>query len=304
MDAYRLLHVDADRERRCAVGDRLEADRQFVAEPEFTGSTAIDTLGHESYDAVLVGHPLPGQTAAFVRQVRGGYPDMPILAYGDDASFDARTTRALFRAGVTDHLPMGGDSDVDALLDRLDEAIEAFLERQRTHRGAEAFSRLGDAIADAPTDLDGSVDAVLAGLRDTYDVDYAGLARIVGDEYHIVAVDATPDLASSLEETVPLEETYCETTVREGRTVASAPEGGIREGIRPAVARRLGLECYLGTPVYVDGTTFGTLCVADRSRRQGFARWERTGIELAARWIARELEHDREKQTLRSSDGA
>ncbi|MFC7097863.1 GAF domain-containing protein [Halobaculum marinum] len=301
MTAHRLLHVDADTDRRGAVADRLDADGRFVVDPEFSGGTAADTLGHESYDALVVGHPLPDDTDEFVRRVRGGYPDLPIVTYGEETAFDADTTRRLFRAGVTDHLPIGDDEAYAVLVDRLDGAVEAFHDRQRTRESAATLRRLSDAIADAPESLDGSIDDVLGAVRDTYEVDYAGLARIVDDEFRFVAGRGVPDLRRELSETVPLEETYCATIVEEGRTVASNADGGMADRGRPLIGQRLGLECYLGTPVYVDDELFGTLCVVDRSRRQGFAAWEREGIELVARWIARELEHDREKARLRAA---
>lgn len=309
MTACRLLHVDADRDRRRRLGDHVDADGRFVADSEPCGATALDTLGHEAYDAVAVGDPLPDGTAAFVRRVRGGYPEIPILTYSDDGdSVDGETLRALFRAGVTDHLAVDDGHDavdaagIAALIDRLDDAVEVFHERQRTRRGATALHRLGDAIAGAPTELDAAIDGVLAALRTTYEVDYAGLARIAGDDFRFIAADGTEELCDAFDRTLPLAETYCDTTVAEGRTVASGPGGTVGDRGRPPVARRLGLECYLGTPILVDGDVFGTLCVVDRSRRQGFAKWERTGIELAARWIGRELAHDREKVRLRARD--
>ncbi|MFC7069735.1 GAF domain-containing protein [Halobaculum lipolyticum] len=304
MTEFRLLHVDPDTDRRVAVAERIEGSGRFVADPEFSGGTATDTLAHESYDGLLVGHPLPDGTDGFVRRVRGGYPDLPVVTYGDESAFDARTTRTLFRAGVTDHLPLGDDAAYEALVDRLESSIEAFHDRQRTRQGAETLRRLGDAVADAPIDVDEAIGGALDALRDTYDVDYAGLARIVDGDFRFVAGRGVAGLREALAETVPLVETYCRTTVEEGRTLASNADGGIGDRDRPAIGRRLDLECYLGTPVYVDGDLFGTLCVVDRSRRQGFARWERTGIELAARWVARELEHDREKARLRTAHDA
>ncbi|WP_435066369.1 GAF domain-containing protein [Halobaculum sp. EA56] len=300
MDEHRLLHVDADRDRREAVGAGVAAERRFVTDPEPCGGTAVDTLGHESYDAVLVGHPLPDGTVEFVGRVRGGYPDLPIVAYGDDAA-GAGVVRALFRAGVTAHVPLT-DGEVGTLVDRLDDAIETYHDRQRTRRGAAAFRRLGEAVAGAPTDVDGAVEGVLRSVRATYEVDFAGLARVADGEFRVVAADASRALRDEFAGPIPLEETYCETTVNEGRTVTSDPGGGVDGDGRPAVARRLGLSCYLGTPVTVDGRTYGTLCVVDRTRRRGFAAWERQGIELAARWVARELEHDREKSSLARGD--
>ena len=300
MTESRLLHVDADADRRDAVAERVGGRGRFVTDPEFRGETAVDTLGQESYDALLVGHPLPDGTAAFVRRVRGGYPDLPIVTYGDGSAFDAHTTRTLFGAGVTDHLPLGDEGAYTALVDRLESAVETFHDRRRSQQGAETLRRLGDAIAAAPTDADGAIDGVLDAIRDAYNVDYAGLARIVDDDFRFVAGRGVAGLREALAETVPLVDTYCETTVAEGRTVASNPDGGVGDREQPPIGRRLGLECYLGTPVYVDDELFGTLCVVDRSRRRGFAEWERTGIELAARWVARELAHDREKARIRA----
>ncbi|SHG46050.1 GAF domain-containing protein [Halobaculum gomorrense] len=310
MNAYRLLHVDADRDRRRKIGGRVDADGRFVAEPEPCGEAALDTLGHEAYDAVAVGHPLPDGAAEFVRRVRGGYPEIPLVSYSDGESIDVELIRTLFCAGVTDHLTVRDTvADVDgdagnggpaALIDRLDDAVEVFHERQRSRRGATALRRLGDAIAGSPTELNAVIDGVLETVRATYGVDYAGLAQIVGDEFRFVAGEGTEELCVAFDRTLPLGDTYCETTVDAGRTVATGPDGGVGDRGRPPIGRQLGLECYLGTPVYVADDLFGTLCVVDRSRRDGFARWERTGIELAARWVGRELAHDREKARIRA----
>lgn len=52
------------------------------------------------------------------------------------------------------------------------------------------------------------------------------------------------------------------------------------------VHTELGFECYIGTLLYREDETQGTLCFLDRSGRdRPFSEWERAFVELLSQWI-------------------
>ncbi|WP_277553830.1 GAF domain-containing protein [Halobaculum limi] len=316
MTGDRVLQVDAQGPRRTTVASTLTGGTRFVVDPEPSGTTAADTLRHESYDAVLVGHPLPDGSEAFVEQLRGAYVDLPIVAYGETAALDAGTTRDLFRAGVTDLFVLddgGGDASddrngLDGLVESLPEQIETFHERRRDRAAEAAFREVIGRVSASDTRMAGTLDDVLSAIRRAYDVDFAALTRVVDDEIGVVAADSHPDVPLAPDDVLPLAETYCNSTLQQNRTVAFGDVNEVAGGDDAVpdlsttyVADVLGFECYLGTPIEVNGKPYGTLCVAGRSRRNGFANWEQTLIDLTAAWLGRELDHEQEKTDLRDA---
>lgn len=313
MTGDRVLQVDALGSRRTTVASTLTGGTRFVVDPEPSGATAADTLSHESYDAVLVGHPLPDGSEAFVEHVRGAYTDLPIVAYGETADLDAEATRDLFRAGVTDLFVLDGDG-LDGLVETLPERIEAFHERRRDRVAESAFREVIGRVNASNTGIADTLDDVLSGMRHAYDVDFAAVMRVDDGELQIVAADSHPDVPLAPDDVLPLAETYCNPTVGQNRTVSFGDvndgdddgsligdQGPLPDLSSTYVADVIGFECYLGTPIEVNGAPYGTLCVAGRSRRNGFANWERTLIDLTAAWLGRELDHEQEKTDLRDA---
>ncbi|QLC34861.1 PAS domain S-box protein (plasmid) [Halarchaeum sp. CBA1220] len=148
---------------------------------------------------------------------------------------------------------------------------------------------LYESISDASLTFEEQVDALIGVGRELLDADYGSFARIDADEgtYHVeVAQSEAGDVAAG--DTLPLAETHCRHTVAAERT--------IQFGTRPldvaekAYGTDAGFESYVGTPVYADGTLYGTLCFLDREEADEFDDWQLTMVELMGSWIGYELE--------------
>nr|WP_277882662.1 GAF domain-containing protein [Oscillatoria sp. FACHB-1406] len=88
---------------------------------------------------------------------------------------------------------------------------------------------------------------------------------------------------------VAMQETYCGEVARLRQTIACAHIGQSDTLSRhPAYQRGLSFESYLGTPIWVDGEFYGTLCFADLNiRSQEFHSHEREIIELMAQSLGK-----------------
>jgi len=144
------------------------------------------------------------------------------------------------------------------------------------------------------------VSELLSIGREELDVAYGTLSRIEGDEY-VFERHAGPDGGPVCEgDVVELGETNCERTVRtEGRLVLAdvatdAPELTDRAGFT-----EMGIESYLGTPVFVDEEVTGTFCFYDDERRgEPFTNWEITLVDLMGSWVSYERERKKREAEL------
>jgi PAS domain S-box-containing protein len=98
--------------------------------------------------------------------------------------------------------------------------------------------------------------------------------------------------------TYDLQDTYCRRCVESDSSLAvSDVPSADWQG--DSAYEEHGLDCYLGTPIYVEDELVGTLCFADTDPRETeFSPSERAFVELAARLLGREHEVRRYERTL------
>ena len=163
-----------------------------------------------------------------------------------------------------------------------------------------------EALADANRPLSEQVGGLLRIVRETLETECGTLSSIQEgtNEYTIEAVDADEGIVVEPGTTVPLDSTNCQRVVAAGRTVAiedldtDTPELGER-----AASGEGQVSCYLGTPIFVDGSVYGTFCFYDReSCPGGFSDWEQTFVGLLANWIGYKLERQRYRERLEASN--
>ncbi|MGB9954359.1 ATP-binding protein [Haloarcula marismortui] len=147
-------------------------------------------------------------------------------------------------------------------------------------------------------DFEAKVERLLEIGQHVLGTETAALSRIDGDRYVFeIVTDRTGTTEAG--DTVPLEATNCERAVIEEQTLVLAD---IAED-RPDLAERagyteMGISCYLGTPVIVDGSVFGTFCFYGTDPRDSFSEWEVTLVELMGNWVSYEQERERREQEL------
>ena len=117
--------------------------------------------------------------------------------------------------------------------------------------------------------------------RETFEV-------LVSTDEQLLATGATYDLP----------ETYCRRCVETDSSLAVSDVPSAGWGGDPAYEEH-GLDCYLGTPIHVDGDIVGTVCFADSvPREREFSSSERAFVELAARLLGRERELRKHRREL------
>jgi signal transduction histidine kinase len=152
-------------------------------------------------------------------------------------------------------------------------------------------------IADKGADFEEKVDDLLGIVGDVLETDGAALSRIEGEEY---IFETVRDDGLSDGDVVPLAATNCERAAVEERTLVlsdvatQAPELTDKAGFT-----EMGIACYLGTPVLVDGEVYGTFCFYDREPHDDpFDEWEVTLVDLLGNWVSYELEREHRQREL------
>lgn len=87
-----------------------------------------------------------------------------------------------------------------------------------------------------------------------------------------------------------LDDTFCSRVSESKGTIAFHHVGEMQDMICHPLYQQLKLESYLGTPIWVDGQLFGTLCFfSTQPRSQGFEKHEQEIIELMAQSMGKFL---------------
>lgn len=175
-----------------------------------------------------------------------------------------------------------------------------------------ALRRAYDVIADADRSLDAKIHDMLRVVRETIGTDFATLSRVEGEEYIIEAVDGPPGVplegpgGQLIEEgdSIPLSFTNCERVVETTETlVLEDVENDAPDLATRPVNAEMGISCYLGAPVFVEGETYGTFCFYDMdARSERFSEWEVTFVELLGNWVSYELERERLMDQIRREE--
>jgi PAS domain S-box-containing protein len=175
------------------------------------------------------------------------------------------------------------------------DVTDSYENERELERRAEALKLLYRAISDKQSSFEEKVGAVVSVGRRVFDVEYGALSRVDGDTYETVVVDSD-DLDATAGDRIPLSKTYCERVVATDDTV-EIPTVEAGSELAGRAGNEYGLQCYIGTPVVVEGELYGTLCFSGYEPRE-FNDWERTLVELMGRWTGYELERRADERRL------
>lgn len=158
--------------------------------------------------------------------------------------------------------------------------------------------RLYDVMADEAASIEDKQSRALAVGREYLGTETAYVQRKVdADTHEVVATAGDPAGLPPVGSTMRRATTYCRRTMAADSPVAVSNAGDQGWADDPAY-REHGLECYLGTTVFVRGEPWGTVCFASQDvRDREFGASEKAFVELLARLLGREREgarHDRE----------
>ncbi|MFB6118059.1 GAF domain-containing protein [Halosegnis sp.] len=188
-------------------------------------------------------------------------------------------------------------SFVELVAQTLGHELERRRAREQTERREATLRRLHREVAtDRP--LAETIEAVLDLGRETLGATHGVVANVTRDRYEM-------EFVRSDRETVrpgavfDVEETGCVFTIREEETTSVAAMDEQDDWRELPIHTEVGMNCYIGTPLFVDGQLYGTLCFLDEEARvESFTGWEKTLVELMGQWVSRLLAERQSQQLL------
>jgi CheY-like chemotaxis protein/two-component sensor histidine kinase len=145
-----------------------------------------------------------------------------------------------------------------------------------------------EIIADGDRSVSEQLEALLEVARDHIGTDYATFSHIQDDQYEFERVAVAPGINLEAGHTTDLMELpICERVFQTGEPLVI---GDVAAEAPELVDPEWGIACYLGAPVVVNDTSYGTFCFYDvEPRSEAFSEWEQTFVELLGDWVGAEL---------------
>ena len=162
--------------------------------------------------------------------------------------------------------------------------------KQLHHLAATNYEHLEDLFADY----------IQAGCS-IFDLSTGIISRVDDCSYKILAVRSPLDL--SVGDEVHCQDTYCSQVTEKKKTVVYSHVGEILEMQTHPLYLKFKLESFIGTPILVDGTLYGTLNFSSiQPRNLEFEPYDREIIELMARDIGQSIATLQRKKALKKSE--
>ena len=166
------------------------------------------------------------------------------------------------------------------------------LERER-----DALQALQAVMAESEISAETRLEQLLEIGCQTLGLEIGIVSHIEDSDYTIRAVHA-PNAEMSTGDRFDIESTYCAEVVDEDDVCAFADAVADGKESHPAY-REFELESYIGAPLVVDGTRYGTVNFSSPTTRvTAFGAPERTFVELLSGLAATEISRDRNRQEL------
>ncbi len=120
----RVLYLDADEEAAAQIERNLAAESWCDSVVSQTDpATALEQLDDLQPSCVVVSDNLQStDCVALTKEIRSEYPDLPLVLFADDGS-EALASRAI-SAGVTEYVRATGDTEHQALVERLENLLD------------------------------------------------------------------------------------------------------------------------------------------------------------------------------------
>ena len=171
--------------------------------------------------------------------------------------------------------------------------------RHRLSRQKRRLRLLYDVIAQQDRPTGAQLQRVLDLGTDLLGVDVGIVSWIQDDTFTIEASTAGGIYEPG--NSYPLKHTYAALTLRKGGVLDVSFAGNSEIAAEPCY-QRFGLEQYLGAPIYVDGSVYGTLTFASESPRSTlFTEADREFVRALVQWIRAALKSRAQERALASS---
>mgnify|MGYP000745862128 CR=1 FL=1 len=196
--------------------------------------------------------------------------------------------------------PFAFDEAEQTVLTELAEIVADGLQSTETRIELEQREEVLRTIAEVFTTRQKSLPEQISDLmeigRRVLGMEFATLSRVNGMEYAFEVLQ-TPEETIYSGGTIPLSGTPCERTIAEEKTLVLQDLDEDEQFAEGTLADS-GITRYLGTPLTVGGTIYGTFCFyGTESRNETVSDWDITLVDLLSKWISNEL------QTQRAEEG-
>lgn len=159
-----------------------------------------------------------------------------------------------------------------------------------------AMKNATDIIAARERPFADRLDGLLHVVRNTLQLDAATLSYVDGGSYVFEAVDVAENVDTQVGEVVSLGDTVCKRVVESEQALVLR---NVEEDAPELAESALEVTSYLGVPVFVDGSVYGTFCFYDdQPRTEAFSDWEQAFVEMLSTWVSSELERRQREWTL------
>ena len=309
MSVFRVLHVDDDQ----AIGKLLETYlEESVDREEFAVTTARSVSEAETIldgmevDCIVCDYQMPDTDGLeFLRRIRERDPNKPFILFTNKGSADVASEA--IDAGVTDYLRKGGGPEqYEVLANRIANAVEqerGRLARTQLRESTAVISGLYDVINETDISFSDKLNRVLElGTSELgYPIGY--ITHVEGDSIDILAAVGDHE-AIQEDATLPLAATYCKHTIIDETPHAVSDIVTDDEWADSQAFDELGLQCYVGAPIIVDGDVYGTLCFASRDPRDSTTvQDDELTVKTLAQWVGYEIDrHEYERKLKRQID--
>ncbi|WP_253737704.1 GAF domain-containing sensor histidine kinase [Halohasta salina] len=297
MTAFRVLHV----------GDEADGSLETQLESFLEGAASVRTVeGDEAARTALAETAVDclvcGLRPAFVREIRSDHPEVPVVVADDAGSADAISTA--IEAGATDYVARSGDEDA-VLAHRIAETIAGEWQqlRGRLTESAAIISGLYGMLDEGDLSLEEKLARGLELGVSELDYPLAYITHREGSSVEIVSVSGDHEVIQE-NETLPAGSTYCGTTIDTGEPLSVGDAATDKQWTDSAAFRTVGLRCYVGAPIIVDGDVYGTLCFgSDDPRPPSVVDDDLVIVETLAQWVGYEIDrHQYERELQRQID--
>ncbi|ELY65708.1 PAS domain S-box protein [Natrinema versiforme] len=195
------------------------------------------------------------------------------------------------------------DDEVGQLASVVDELAASVRERERRRAESERSRRQLYRITSDP-DLHGEtkVRRLLELGCDRLGLE-TGLVSRIDESTDRYTVETAVGHDADLEGTeLDLSEIYCRDTITSDDILGIYDTAATERADHPAAAE-LGINCYVGGKIVVEGELYGTLCFLSREPRDGpFTPAETSFVDLMARWISHSFERRASVRTIRERE--
>jgi len=291
MTEYRVLRVGA------GTDDALEPQLESFLE----GTVSVRTVQEETAARTALAETavdclVCAWEPAFVDGIREAHPGVPVIVADDAGS--AETITAAIEAGLTDYVARTDEGEA-VLAHRIAEAIgEERRFRGRLTESAAIITGLYEMLDEADLSLEEKLARGLELGVSELDYPLAYITHREGSSVEIVSVSG--DHEAIVEgETLPAGSTYCGTTIDDGEPLSIPDAAADEQWTDSAAFRTVGLRCYVGAPIIVDGEVYGTLCFgSDDPRSPATVDEDQVIAKTLAQWVGYEIDRHQYEQEL------